>query len=107
LRPLDVLGIRVSFTRLYTPVLLLTLLIGIVLLRLSEGAPVDDDMLEQGVQYADRTLNRLNVGYVVVDPLLTSPELLRFTRRAFGLTFVSRDESFDLYRTPLAPPLQP
>jgi hypothetical protein len=59
------------------------------------------------VQYADRTLNRLNIGYVVVDLLLTPPELLRFAQRAFGLTFVSRDDSFDLYRTPLAPPLQP
>ena len=77
-----------------------------VLLRLSEGTPVEPALLAQGLEGGDRTLQRLRIGYVVVDPIRSPPELQAFAMRAFQLTFVASEGSLNLYRTPMAPPLQ-
>ena len=39
-----------------------------VLLRLSEGAPVEPSCTEDALQQAERNLRRLQIGYVVIDP---------------------------------------
>jgi len=75
-----------------------------VLLRLSEDAPVEPELYDRALSRADRYLNRLQVGYVVIDPKHSSPELVAFTRRVFQTTFVAEAEGLELYRTPLAPP---
>jgi hypothetical protein len=74
-----------------------------VLLRLSEGAPVEPKLYDRALSRADRYLDRLQVGYVVIDPTRSSPELVAFTRRVFKTTFVAEAEGLELYRTPLAP----
>jgi hypothetical protein len=76
-----------------------------VLLRLSEGTPVEPQLFQQGYERSTRTMERLQIGYVVMDPRATSPELQDFAMRAFDLTFVSTDGTLNLYRTPMAPPL--
>jgi hypothetical protein len=77
-----------------------------VLLRLSEGTPVEPELYDQALSRADRYLSRLEVGYVVIDPERCSPELIAFARRVFQLTFVAQAEGLELYRTPLAAPMQ-
>jgi hypothetical protein len=76
-----------------------------VLLRLSEGTPVEPSLFERGLLRADDTMQRLNIGYVVIDTKGASRELQEFAHRAFPLTLVARDGSLELYHTPLAPPL--
>ena len=39
-----------------------------VLLRLSEGTPVEPELYERALSEADRNLRRLDIGYVVIDP---------------------------------------
>jgi hypothetical protein len=75
-----------------------------VLLRLSEGTPVSDEMLAAAVEKSDRVLDRLQLGYVVVDTSIASPALIDFAKRIFRLTFVTADGPFELFRTPLAEP---
>jgi hypothetical protein len=77
-----------------------------VLLRLSEGTPVEPELYEQALQRADRNLHRLQVGYVVIDPSRCSPALIVFAQRAFQTTLVTKEGSLELYRTPVAPPLE-
>jgi hypothetical protein len=77
-----------------------------VLMRLSEGTPVEPELYSRALERAERTLNRLQIGYVVIDTSRTPPELVTFAQRAFSLTFVHHEGSLDLYRTPLAPPLE-
>ncbi len=77
-----------------------------VLLRLSEGTPVDPELYEEGLRQADRNMRRLQVGYVVIDPRVCSPELVTFARRAFQTTLVTKEGSLELYRTPMAPAQQ-
>jgi hypothetical protein len=72
-----------------------------VMLRLSEGMPVERHLLDAGLARAARTMRRLEIGYVVVDRDQSGPELLDFAKRAFQLTPVTRDGSLELYRTAL------
>ena len=76
-----------------------------VLLRLSEGTPVEPELYELALNQADRTLERLQIGYIVVDRHRSSPGLIEFAQRAFKMTLVLDEGSLELYRTPIAPPL--
>jgi hypothetical protein len=76
-----------------------------VLLRLSEGTPVEPALFDRALLEANQTMNRLQIGYVVVDTVRATPDLQEFARRAFPMTLVARDGPIELYRTPLAPPL--
>ena len=74
-----------------------------VLLRLSEGTPVEPELLRTRLARArTATLRRLKIGYVVIDPAIVS-ELVEF---AHGVPDDARARGggLDLYRTPLAPP---
>lgn len=75
------------------------------LLRYSEGTPVDDTLRALALERGPRNVRRLKIGYVVIDRQRSSAELIEFAKRALELTFVSSDGVLDLYRTPLAPPL--
>jgi hypothetical protein len=74
-----------------------------VLMRLSEGSVVDDELYERALSRADRYLERLQIGYIVIDPARCSPELLAFAHGVFKTRFVARADGLELYRTPLAP----
>jgi hypothetical protein len=76
-----------------------------VLLRLSEGTAVDRALMDSGLLQADRTMRRLQIGYVVIDRRRTAPELRQFVGAAFPLTLVWSDDALELYRTSLVPPL--
>jgi hypothetical protein len=78
-----------------------------VLMRLSEGRPLEPGMAETARQAAPELAQRTQLGYVVVDTTRASPELLEFAVAAFSLTSVDTTGEFHLYRTPLAPPLAP
>jgi hypothetical protein len=78
-----------------------------VLLRLSEGTAVEPELYERALNDADRNLRRLQIGYVVVDARRSSPGLIAFAQRAFKTTLVTKEGGLDLYRTPMAPPLEP
>jgi hypothetical protein len=77
-----------------------------VLLRMSEGTPVESELLERAYRQAPRTLDRLQIGYVVIDRTRTAAELRDFAQRAFALTPVMTDGTFELYYTRLAPPVE-
>jgi hypothetical protein len=77
-----------------------------VLLRLSEGMPVEPELYERAFNDADRNQRRLQVGYVVIDRRGSSPELIAFAQKAFATTLVLKDGELELYRTPFAPPLE-
>jgi hypothetical protein len=74
-------------------------------MRMSEGTNVDQELLDNALRNAPHTMQRLQIGYVVIDRNRTPVELREFAQRAFELTHVMADGPFDLYRTPLAPPL--
>ena len=76
-----------------------------MLLRLSEGTPVEPELYERALNQADRALERLQIGYIVIDRHRSSPELIDFAQRAFKMTLVLDEGSLELYRTPIAPPL--
>ena len=76
-----------------------------VLMRLSEGTPVEPDLMTRATRNADRTMQRLQMGYVVIDLRRTAPALREFMLSAFPLTLIWSDQSYELYRTPIAPPL--
>jgi hypothetical protein len=78
-----------------------------VLMRLSEGTPVEPELYNRGLLRADQTMEHLQVGYVVIDPARSSPGLIEFAKKAFHLSPVSSEEGLELYRTPVAPPLKP
>lgn len=78
-----------------------------VLLRLSEGTPVDPELYARALERAERTLDRLQIGYVVIDPNRCAPELIAFAQRAFPMTLVAKADGLELYRTKIAPPLEP
>jgi hypothetical protein len=69
------------------------------LLRLSEGRALDPAMEQEAVRLGPAFINKTHVGYVVIDTGLCSAELVSFAKRAFGLTPVTVDGSFELYRT--------
>jgi hypothetical protein len=77
-----------------------------VLLRMSEGTPVEPELLERGLMRSGPTLDRLQIGYVVIDRRTASAELQDFVKKAFHLSLVMSEGGLDLYRTPLAPPLE-
>ncbi len=76
-----------------------------VLMRLSEGTPVEPELYAQALDRAPRTLERLQIGYVVIDRGRTAPQLVEFARRAFHLSPVMSEDGLELYRTPIAPAL--
>ena len=76
-----------------------------VMLRLGEGTPVDADLMSRGRGAAERVMHRLQIGYVVIDLRRTPPELREFVRTAFPLTLAWSDSDYELYWTPVAPPL--
>jgi len=71
-----------------------------VLLRLSEGRPLEDGMKEAALKAAPTFVARMRLGYVLIDTGLCSPELVEFARQAFPLTLVAVDGPLELYRTP-------
>jgi hypothetical protein len=75
-----------------------------VLLRYSEGTPVDDTLLATGLDRGPRNVERLRIGYVVINRERSSAELIAFAKSALNLTYMSSDGVLDLYHTPLAPP---
>ena len=76
-----------------------------VLLRLSEGTTVEPELYALALQQSESDLSRLQIGYLVIDPAVCSPELVAFAHRVFQLTLVTSEGGLDLYRTPLAPPI--
>jgi hypothetical protein len=46
-------------------------------------------------------VQRLQIGYVVIDLARTAPELRDFAIRAFDLSLVAVADGLELYRTPL------
>ena len=76
-----------------------------VLLRLSEGTPVEPALYERALSRAHINLDRLQIGYVVMDTQRCAPELVAFARQALQMTLVARDGPLELYRTRIAPPL--
>jgi hypothetical protein len=75
------------------------------LMRYSEGTPVPDHLRESALDRGSRTVNRLQIGYVVIDRSRSPKELIEFAREAMDLTLISSDDRYDLYRTSIAPPL--
>ena len=69
-----------------------------VLLRLSEGRPLDPGMADAALAEAPHFISRMQVGYVVIDSGLCSPELAAFVKHAFALSLVAVDGTFELYR---------
>jgi hypothetical protein len=76
-----------------------------VLLRLSEGSPVEPELYAVALAQSERNLRRVEIGYVVIDPKACSPDLIEFAHRVFRLTLVTQQDGLELYRTPLAPPI--
>ena len=75
------------------------------LMRYSEGTPVPEHLRESALDRGSRTVNRLQIGYVVVDRSRSPKELIEFAREAMDLTLISSDDRYELYRTSIAPPL--
>ena len=71
------------------------------LIRYSEGAPVDAEMHAAGLRLGPPNVERLRIGYVVIDRRRSPPALIDFAKEALELTFISSDGTLDLYRTPL------
>jgi len=75
-----------------------------VLIRYSEGTPVEDALLAAAIERGPRNVERLRIGYVVIDRNRSSAELIAFAKTALNLTYMSSDGTLDLYHTTLAPP---
>jgi hypothetical protein len=73
-----------------------------VLLRLSEGRALEPGMEEEALAAAPEFVHRMQLGYVVLDTGMVSPELAAFARKAFPMSPVAVEGPFELYRTPLA-----
>ena len=76
-----------------------------VLMRYSEGTPVDDELLAAALERGPRNVVRFKIGYVVINRERSSAEMIAFAKTAMNLTYILSDGALDLYRTPLAPPL--
>jgi hypothetical protein len=61
------------------------------------GTPVNDDVKRRAKKFVER----LNIGYVVIDADRASPELIAFATGAFELQLIDRDGPFELYRPAL------
>jgi hypothetical protein len=68
------------------------------LFDLSENRLLDAQRTEAAIMHAHETRAQLNVGWVIVDSLRASPQLVEFCRRAFDLRLVASDERWFLYR---------
>ena len=71
-----------------------------VLLRLSEGRALDPGMEEAALAVAPEFVHRMQLGYVVIDSGMCSPELTAFVKKAFPMTLVTVEGPWELYRTP-------
>jgi hypothetical protein len=67
------------------------------LMRLSEGATLSDGQRERARRAAPRFLETADVGYVVIDSRLVSPDLRALAVELFKLELVQTDAGFDLY----------
>ena len=72
-----------------------------VLLRLSEGRALDPGMKEAAVAAGPEFVQRMQMGYVLVDTGLCTPELTEFAKQAFSLVPVAAEAPYELYRTTL------
>jgi hypothetical protein len=72
-----------------------------VLLRLSEGRPLDEGMKEAALASAPAFVERAQIGYVLVDTGLCSSDLVEFAKQAFSLTKVAAEGPLELYRPEL------
>ena len=75
-----------------------------VLLRLSEGRALEPGMEEEALAAAPEFVHRMQLGYVVLDTGLCSPELVAFVKKAFPMSRLTVEGPWELYRTPLASP---
>jgi len=75
-----------------------------VLLRLSEGRALEPGMEDEALAAAPEFVRRMQVGYIVLDAGMVSPELAAFAKKAFPLSQVTAEGPFELYRTPFASP---
>ena len=71
-----------------------------VLLRLSEGRALDPGMEEEALAAAPEFVHRMQLGYVVIDTGMCSPELTAFVKKAFPMTRVVVEGPWELYKTP-------
>jgi hypothetical protein len=72
-----------------------------VLLRLSEDRPLDEGMKEAALASAPAFVERMQMGYALIDTGLCSRELVEFAKQAFSLTPVAAEGPLELYRTRL------
>ena len=75
-----------------------------VLLRLSEERPLEPGMEEEALAAAPEFVQRMQLGYVVIDSGLCSPGLVAFVKKAFPMSLVTVEGPWELYRTPFALP---
>jgi hypothetical protein len=75
-----------------------------VLLRLSEARPLEPGMEEEALAAAPEFVERMQLGYIVLDAGMCSPELVAFAKKAFPMSLVTVEGLWELYRTPLAAP---
>jgi hypothetical protein len=76
-----------------------------VLLRLSEGREIEPEVMQTALERGPENVSRLQLGWVVVDRTRVAPALRQFAQDAFGLTHVTTEGDFELYRTSLAAPV--
>ena len=74
------------------------------LVDLSEGRSLTPERRAAVIRRAHETRDTLNIGYVVANTALASPELIQFAREAFDLTPIAAEGDRLLFRTPLAAP---
>ena len=59
-------------------------------------------MEEEALAAAPEFVHRMQLGYVVIDTGLCSPELVAFVKKAFPMSPVTVEGPWELYRTPFA-----
>jgi hypothetical protein len=67
------------------------------LMRLSEGAPLSDGQRARARRFARRFLETADVGYVVMNERLVTPDLRALAIELFNLELVQADEGFTMY----------
>ena len=75
-----------------------------VLLRLSEARTLEPGMEEEALAAAPEFVQRMQLGYVVVDSGMCSPELVAFVKKAFPMRLLTVEGPWELYATPFALP---
>ena len=71
------------------------------LFKLSAGDVPSAEKTREAAALAHEMRHELNIGYVVIDSALASPELAEFARQAFDLEFVAVDGTYQLFRSRL------